>query len=124
MTHRLRSLAVTGLVAMLVACVAIPQATARDAAKARWLKIRVYQNGSETPSVLVNLPMGVVSAFLRVAGKSELRVHCDRAAGEDRPGGRSCDVDLEALAAAIETLEPGQLVEVQEDDKRVSIGVE
>ena len=63
MTRRLKRLAATGLVALLVACVVIPPAAARDSQKGRWLKIRVYQKGADTPSVLVNLPMGLVTAI-------------------------------------------------------------
>jgi len=123
MTRRLRSLAVTGLVALLV-CLTVAPAAARDSQKARWLKIRVYHNGADTPSVLVNLPMSLVSAFLRVAGTCEVHARIDRAAGDERPDSRSRDLDLEALVKTLETMEPGQIVEVQEDDERVSIGVE
>src|SRR3989442_14289917 len=80
MTRRLKSLAAAGLIVLLLASLAVSPAAARDAQKARWLKIRVYEKGAGTPSVLVNLPMCLVSAVPRLAPSSGPRAHLAPAA--------------------------------------------
>src|SRR5262245_20760398 len=116
------ALALTGL---LVLTLPTAPLSAKDASQGRWLKIRVYDRGASTPSVLVNLPMGVVTAFLSLAAKSETRVRADLPGdGSEKMGLHSRDIDLEELIRVLESMEPGQIIEVQEDDRRVSIWIE
>ncbi len=125
MTPRLKVLAAAGAAAFLVLSLAASPAAARDTQRARWLKIRVYQNGAGTPSVLVNLPMRLVSAVLRVTAKGETRAGTDLpGAGGDTPGPGHKDLDLDTLIRALEAMEPGQIVEVQDGDEKVSIWIE
>jgi len=108
MTHTLKGPAAAVLAAVLAVGLAVSPAVAKDAHDGRWLKIRVYEKGATTPSVLVNLPMSLVSAVLRVAAKSEAPAR----------------LDLEALIKELEAMGPGQVVEVQDEDEKVSIGIE
>src|SRR5687767_6833625 len=39
---------------------------APEAGRARWLKVRVYENGATTPTVLVNLPLRAVTVAARL----------------------------------------------------------
>lgn len=119
--HRTLRVAATHLVvAGLLLALASP-AVARD----RWLKIRVYEDGSRTPTVLVNLPMRIVSAAVRlaaVAGACEGHV---RAEGKEGKGSvRFKDIDLEGLLREIENMEAGQIVEIEDGEDRVSIWIE
>ena len=77
MTGRFKTVAGTALLGLLVLILAVSPLPARDSSRGRWLKIRVYENGSSTPNVLVNLPMSVVSAFLRIAARTEARAKID-----------------------------------------------
>jgi len=125
MTPRIKGLAAGAVAALLALSSIASPAAARDTQKARWLKIRVYKNGADTPSVLVNLPMSLVSAVLHVAAKGESRVSLDSPGiGGDRSGPRHRDLDLDALIRELEAMEPGQVVEVQDDDEKVSIWIE
>jgi len=108
MTRRLKSLAAAGLIVLLLASLAVSPAAARDAQKARWLKIRVYEKVAGTASVLVNRPMCLVSAVLRLAARSEPRAH----------------LDLDAIIRELESMEQGQVVEVEDGDEKVSIGID
>jgi hypothetical protein len=116
------TLALTGLLVMTLATAPLP---AKEASQGRWLKIRVYDKGASTPSVLVNLPMGVVRAFLTLAASSETHVKTDLPGdGCGKAGAHGKDIDLEELIQVLETMDPGQIVEVQKDDQRVSIWIE
>jgi len=122
MTIQFKSLAVAAILALSLTG---SPAAARDTQKARWLKIRVYENGAGTPSVLVNLPMSLVSAVLRVAAKDGTRPTVDTpGAAGDRPGPRHNDLDLGALIQELAAMEPGQIMEVPDDDRKVSIWIE
>src|SRR2546425_6160164 len=117
MTPRLKVLAAAGAAAFLVLSLAASPAAARDTQRARWLKIRVYQNGAGTPSVLVNLPMRLVSAVLRGAAKGGTRAGADLpGAGGDTPRPGHKDLDLDTLIRALEAMEPGHIVDGQEAD--------
>ena len=45
-------------------------------------------------------------------------------AGGDTPGPGHKDLDLDTLIRALEAMEPGQIVEVQDGDEKVSIWIE
>jgi len=125
MTGRFRTLAGTAILGLLVLLLAVSPLVAKDSPGGRWLKIRVYENGSATPSVLVNVPMSVVSALLRVAAKTEAHASIDvRGEGGGRRRARLEDLDLQEVMKELESMDPGQIVEVQQDDKRVSIWIE
>lgn len=124
MTHRFRSITAIVLAGLLlIACAASPVAAASS--RGRWLKIRVFEKDAATPTVLVNLPMGLVSAFLRLARRSEGHVSVDLS-GEDKDKTRLRvkDVDLDEVIRELETMDPGQIVEVQDGDERISIWIE
>ena len=114
-------------VLLLLSLFAAP-ARAGDAKKDRWLKIRVYASGSSTPKVLVNLPMGFVSAAVKVLARSGARVSVDSSLDPAPEGGRAKlrlkEGDLADLLQQIESMDPGQIIEVQDDDERVSIWIE
>jgi hypothetical protein len=125
MTGRFKSVAVTALLGLLVLALAVNPLAARDTSKARWLKIRVYARDSATPSVLVNLPMSVVSAFLRIAAKTDARMTVDDCGGDgEKTRVRVKDLNLEDAIRELESMDPGQVLEVQKDDERVSIWIE
>jgi hypothetical protein len=124
-----RFISIPLIVAALLLSLPAP-AGARDREKegdgqGRWLKIRVYEDGSKTPTVLVNLPMRLVSAAFRLAAVSGACADHVRVEGKVLKGhDRLKDVDLEALFKEIETLEAGQIIEIQDDEDRVSIWIE
>jgi len=123
MTGRFKSVAATALLGLLVLTLAVTPLAARDSPRGRWLKIRVYANGSSTPSVLVNLPMSVVSAFLRIAARTEARATIDDCGGDGEKT-RVRVKDLEDAIRELESMDPGQVLEVQKEDERVSIWIE
>jgi len=115
----------TALLGLLVLALAVNPLAARDPARGRWLKIRVYSGDSATPSVLVNLPMSVVSAFLRIAARTDARMTFDDCGGDgDKTRVRVKDLHLEDAIRELESMDPGQVLEVQKDDERVSIWIE
>lgn len=96
--------------------------------KMRWLKIRVYENGSATPNVVVNVPVKVVEFFLRAAaasGATGAAVDAVNAEMAKDTGGRLRlkDLDLEAMWKELEKMD-GQIVEVNDGGDRVSIYIE
>ncbi|MEK7799640.1 MAG: hypothetical protein AAB297_07405, partial [Acidobacteriota bacterium] len=91
----------------------------------RWLKIRVYEKVATTPTVLVNLPMSLVTAVLRIAARTDASVNLDAPAeGGEKTHVRIKDFDLDAFAREIDAMEPGQIVEIQDGDDKVSIWIE
>jgi hypothetical protein len=125
MTGRSKTVAGTAIFGLLVLVFAVAPLAARETPKGRWLKIRVYENGSSTPNVLVNVPMGVVSAFLRIAARTETHASIDLPGeGGEKSRLRVQDLDLEEVIRELESMDPGQILEVQKDDERVSIWIE
>jgi len=135
-----RPLAAALLLGAALTCLAAP-ALARDRPEGnpgragRWLKVRVYEHDAGTPTVIVNLPLKLVSAFVHMAAVSDTgRSRRPAAAAADEPGARHHrirlndlelgDVDLEALWKVIETMEPGSLVEIRNGDDRVDVAIE
>jgi|SRR5882672_7690300 len=107
-----------------------PLLSARDnegGKSGRLLKIRVYEHGSETPNVAVNIPMGVIGAFLKLAAKSGAVDSASQGEGIQiggKEGVRIRGVEIENLWREIEKMEPGQIVEIQDHGDRVDIRVE
>ena len=125
MTRSLKSVALAALVGILALSLAAVPVAAKDTVKGRWLKIRVYEKGATTPTVLVNLPMSLVTAALRIAAKTDASVNVDsQAEGGEKTRLRIKDFDLEALVREIDAMEPGQIIEVQDGDDKVSIWIE
>ncbi len=129
MNRRFRSVAATPLAGLLVLSLGAVPAAAKDAQKGRWLKIRVYEKGSSTPTILVNLPMSFVSAAVKILARGgSAHATIDGSNEKSSEGGRTKvrlrDVDFEALLGELESMAPGQIVEMQEDDQRVSIWIE
>jgi hypothetical protein len=128
MNHVLKRSVALAMAAVLLLSLAATPAVARDATKGRWLKIRVYAHGASTPTVLVNLPMSFVSAAVKVLGRNGVQATIDGSLVTSpeggSSGGRHREIDLEALVKELESMDPGQILEVQEDDGRVSIWIE
>jgi len=129
MTRALRSAAAIVLTGVLVLSLAATPAAAKDSQKGRWLKIRVYGRGSETPTVVVNLPMSLVSAAVKILAKSGVtRASIEGSIDASTEPGKSRvhleELDLDDLLRELESMKPGQILEVQEDDDRVSIWIE
>lgn len=125
MTARTRTVAGTVLLGLLVLVLAVSPLFARDSPRGRWLKIRVYENGAATPNVLVNLPMSVVTAFLRIAARTDVHASIDVSGdGGEKTRVGVKELDLEDVIRELESMDPGQILEVQKDDQRVSIWIE
>jgi hypothetical protein len=124
--HKL--LAVVVALILLGTAVAVAPLSAADGAKTsttRWLKIRVYENDSATPTVLVNLPVRLVAAAVKVAAAAGAldhgRIHISSDGDRDL---HLEDLDLQAILKEVETMEPGLIVEVKDGGDRVTIWVE
>ena len=131
MNRPFKSVAAAALAGLLVLPLAAVPAVAKEQQKGRLLKIRVYARGSSTPTVLVNLPMTFVSAAARIlAMTGAAHATLSSSSGESPRGGttrlhcKDHDLDVEDFLREIESLEPGQVVEVQQDDERISIWIE
>jgi len=79
--------------------------------RGRWLRIRVTNLSTQTPKVNVNLPLGLVTAGLRIGQRYAPELH---------------GIDLDNLLDEIQRGANGKLVEVedQEDNERVEIFVD
>jgi hypothetical protein len=79
--------------------------------RGRWLRIRVTNLTTQAPKVNVNLPLGLVSAGLRIGQRYTPELH---------------GIDLDDLLNEIQQGANGKLVEVedQEDNERVEIFVD
>ncbi len=79
--------------------------------KGRWLRIRVTNLTTQAPKVNVNLPLGLVSAGLRIGQRYAPELH---------------GVDWDGLLDEIQQGANGKLVEVedQDDNERVEIFVD
>ena len=97
---------------------------AKEGGKGRWLKIRVYEHGATTPTVLVNLPMSLVTAALKIAARTDASVSVDAREDGEKTRLRVKDFDLEALVKELDAMESGQILEVQDEDDKVSIWIE
>ena len=113
--------------ALLSASVAFaaPAREQDDGRKMRWLKIRVYESGSTTPNVVVNVPVKIVELFLRAAAASGVTDAAVDAVNAEMAKGKSGRLrldrlDLEAVWKELEKMD-GQIVEVNDGDGRVSI---
>ena len=125
MTRSLQRPALAVLVGILALSLTSAPLAAKEAGKGRWLKIRVYDHGATTPKVLVNLPMSLVTAALRIAARTEASVNLDdREEGGERTRLRVKDFDLEALVKEVDSMDAGQILEVQDEDDKVSIWIE
>jgi len=128
MTRMHTLLAVLVALALFGTAVAVAPSSAAEKAKSsttRWLKIRVYENDSATPTVLVNLPVRLVAAAIKVAEVSGSLDHGRiRVSADGDRGAPLEDVDLSALLKEIETMEPGPIVDAKDGGERVTIWVE
>ena len=125
MRRSLQRVALAVLVGILALSLTSAPLAAKESGKGRWLKIRVYEHGATTPTVLVNLPMSLVTAALRIAGRTGASVNLDaQGEGGEKSRLRLKDFDLEALVKEIDSMDPGQILEVQYEDDKVSIWIE
>ena len=128
MNRVLKSSVALALTAVLLLPPGATPVAAKDAPKGRWLKIRVYAHGATTPTVLVNLPMSFVSAAVKVLARSGAQATIDDSTEASSECGKAAirlkRIDLEALVTELESMDPGQILELQEDDGRVSIWIE
>lgn len=124
MTRMLQRAALVVLVAILSLSLTSVPLVAKETGKGRWLKIRVYEHGATTPTVLVNLPMSLVTAALKIAARTDASVNLDEREGGEKTRLRIKDFDLDALVRELDSMESGQILEVQDDDDKVSIWIE
>lgn len=124
MTRMLQRAALVVLVAILALSLTSAPLAAKEAGKGRWLKIRVYEHGATTPTVLVNLPMSLVTAALKIAARTDASVSVDAREDGEKTRLRIKDFDLDALVRELDSMESGQILEVQDDDDKVSIWIE
>ena len=116
-----------GLLLLTLGVSTAPAEEKREAAKSRYLKIRVYHGDSETPNVIVNLPLKAVTALVRLAVRSGV---LDGEIQVDVPGPHSdrqlslSGEDLEEFFDVLASMEPGEIIKVQDDDERVEIWIE
>lgn len=122
-----------GLLAMAVSAsgvMAAEKAKGGADTPGRWLKIRVYENDAKTPTVLVNIPFALARAALRFAAATgTLHAHLNHGEIQVEAGGKTgkiqlADREFQDLMREIEALPPGQIVEVQDGEDRVSIWIE
>jgi len=76
-----------------------------DGTKNRFLKVRVWERGSEKAKVNVTLPLGLVKWGMKMApdsAKAKIAEH---------------DVDLKAVSEALEKGITGKIVEIDDDEK-------
>lgn len=83
-------------------------------ARAKWLKIRITEQGKEKPKVMVNLPMGLVDWALKTGNKFASFGGVDI----DEMG-----VDLNQLRVALVHGGRGKLVDVIDDDENQHIEI-
>jgi hypothetical protein len=119
---------VTSALLFAAAAFAAPAREHDDGKKMRWLKIRVYENGSTTPNVVVNVPVKIVELFLRAAaasGAADAAVDAVNAEMAKGTSGRLRinTLDLEAVWKELEKMD-GQIIEVNDGDGRVSIFID
>jgi hypothetical protein len=88
-----------------------PPAPRAVSTRGRWLRIRVTNLNTQAPKVNVNLPLGLVSAGLRIGQRYTPELH---------------GIDLDDLLDEIQRGANGKLVEVedQESNERVEIFVD
>jgi hypothetical protein len=88
-----------------------PSSRTPVSSKGRWLRIRVTNLTTQAPKVSVNLPLGLVSAGLRIGQRYAPELH---------------GVDWDSLLDEIQQGANGKLVEVedQDDNERVEIFVD
>ena len=92
--------------------------------KARWMKIRVQENGKS--KVNINLPISLMKALLKITGKLNVNI-----------GGKSIDNTLKEHGLNIDSIEdlnkildefggeePYKLVDVDDDGEKVEIFIE
>ncbi|MFO7675750.1 MAG: hypothetical protein R6X12_05505 [bacterium] len=84
---------------------AIGQAEGEGGHKNRFLKVRVWEQGSEKPKVNVTLPISLVKWGMRMAPEQARAKIAD------------ADIDLKAVSEALERGVTGKIVEVDEDEK-------
>jgi hypothetical protein len=84
---------------------AVAQAEVGGDQKNRFLKVRVWERGSEKPKVNVTLPISLVKWGMRMAPEHARAKIAD------------ADIDLKEVAEALEKGVTGKIVEVDEDEK-------
>jgi hypothetical protein len=125
MTRAHKVWAAAALAVVVILAIAIVPAGAKEPQKGRWLKIRVYEKSATTPTVLVNLPMGVVSAAVKILARSGAHATIDGTVEVGAHGGvRLQAKELDEILQELEAMEPGQIIEVDEDGQKVSIWIE
>lgn len=118
---------VAGFVLLVAGMSLTYTADEKDTGGAKLLKIRVYENNSETPNVLVNVPVKLASAFFRIAASSGwLNAGLNMCDDDDRHGHhlKITGEQIEELWSEIEKMQPGRIVEIQDGGDRVEISIE
>lgn len=106
------SLATAGL---LLSQPALSQTTAGQAAKDRWLHVRVENQATKDETVRVNVPLEMAERVLPTIHKNRLQF------GKVKLREMNHDVDLRALLDAVRSSKDGEFVTVQHKDADVKV---
>ena len=112
---------------LLVACAGPTHAASSDEPDQRHLSLRLYSTDSSTPNLLINLPLRVVTAAVRIASIAQAfgaRIEFD---GVELGGGHSLrldKVDWKAVRKALRTVEQGPLLQVENGRERIEIWID
>ena len=96
--------------------------------KGKWLKVRVWENGSTKPKVNVRVPLSVAKIALKLGGKFSSMIPAE---AREHMIEKGVDIDeLQNLEQATELFDqlaaegPFTLVEVDEGDEKVLVTIE
>ena len=119
--------------AMVIPLMALPLlsacATPDDAATGRdnpprQVSVRVYYTDSTTPNVLVNIPLRAVTTAIRIATIARAFGASIEIGDDHHRSVHLEEVDLEAVREALLAMEPGPVLQVEEDGERVEIWID
>ena len=96
--------------------------------RARWLKVRVYKNGSDKPNVKVNIPLALLKMGAKIGGKLNINLP-EKARREMAEKGINLSgakdlPELEKILDGLAAEGPFKLADVEDDDERVEVFLE
>ncbi|MFP4459599.1 MAG: SHOCT-like domain-containing protein [Candidatus Zixiibacteriota bacterium] len=96
--------------------------------KAHWLKVRVWENGSEKPKVNVSVPLAVAKIALKLGGKFSTMMPKEARESMEEKGINVDELkNIEQVTELIDGMShegPFTLVEVDEENEKVLITIE
>ncbi|MFQ5905613.1 MAG: hypothetical protein ACE5JA_03485 [bacterium] len=101
---------------------------AANKAKARWLKVRVYEKNSEKPKVMVNVPLALIKIGAKIGAKFNMKLPEKARRQMAEKGIDLSDLkDLDQLEKIIDSLTaegPFKFVDVEEGNEKVEVYIE